>query len=849
MLIGLHVRYCILLILNCLINKLALKLNLMKKKISPAILLILLTIAFVVVIAVSQTKQPPDPFINELSQTAISTEGVCPPFYLLTEDADTINPVKGLNSDKPYSAKQTCGKCHDYDKITEGYHFQQGKGEKLPEKTADRYQWASTPGNYGGNWCSPAPLYKYLSKKNNDGSRMMDMTSFDFVVSCGKCHPGGGSLEYDRDGFRYDKVMADITKGFVSGGNNNFDGDYFKARWLESGVIEADCFLCHMPEYDNNERIKHLDKFNFRWAATAGSGLAEVTGSVKDNIPVKVIYNKSLFSNDGKIEPHIVKEPRDKACLWCHAKPGWKKRGANFRTRTDVHLRAGLKCVDCHPAGTSSDNELIQGKEVHQFGKGDDPGGHVRDDLDNTGRSCLDCHETGYLGATVAKHKGLPPLHLERIACQTCHIPERTVKSAQFVASDVFNPGTKIPTKGKHLWTFYDPEMKYWNHYGDLEMMGYDDKPTDIFKPTLALYKGKIYPVNRVHTAWPAIKIEGQAGLMQPKMGDIYKMWTNHMADTSIYPELSKITDNNGDGVIEVNRPEEIDALIESITQMLEETKYPMEGKKVVWVINDRVFTSGTEYHQIEKESWEASPYGNIHTYNHDIYPAKAAIGSNGCSDCHSSNSSFFFSPVVQYPFDEKANPVYISQSEIMGYNGKPRIYESAAATTGSFFYWLTVIVMVFLIIHIVLDLISHRRKRKAETEISFEKGIQSKETYQRFDVHFLAQHLLLIISVFILVISSVFIFGARYPGAHWASVLTGSLGGIDFWRIIHRIGAILFIILCLYHLVYIVIHPEGRYNFKHLLPGWNDFQHLGQNLMWFFGLRNKPPHFGRFTY
>jgi hypothetical protein len=34
-------------------------------------------------------------------------------------------------------------------------------------------------------------------------------------------------------------------------------------------------------------------------------------------------------------------------------------------------------------------------------------------------------------------------------------------------------------------------------------------------------------------------------------------------------PQLAKITDDNNDKVIEVNRPEEIDALIASISKML----------------------------------------------------------------------------------------------------------------------------------------------------------------------------------------------------------------------------------------------------------------------------------------
>ncbi len=608
--------------------------------------------------------------IQRVEQTGY-VHDVCPPFHLLDENGQIIDPVKGINSDKPYSPKQTCGKCHDYEKITEGYHFTQGQGEYPTPDMIERCLWVTSPGNYGGTWCSPAPLYSYLSPKDNSNPKLMDMTSFSFItVGCGACHPGGGSMEYDREGKRYDHWMNDPLSGFISGGDNNFDGDYYKARWSETGVLEADCLLCHMPSYSTKNRGQALASLNFKWAPVAGAGFASVHGSIADNTPVHVEYNAELFNPDGTISPHIVREPRNEACLSCHAKPGWKKRGANFQPRTDVHLRAGLKCVDCHPAGSASDDPRINGREMHQFAKGDDPGGQVRNDLDNTCLDCASCHITGKLGAPVAKHQWLPPLHLDEIACQTCHIPERAVKAALVQAGDVFNPGAKIPTRGKHLWTFYGPDMKYWNHYGDLEMMGYDDKPTGMYKPVLARYKGKIFPVNRVHSAWPAIEIDGEQGLMQPKMSDIHAMWTAHQSDPSNYPDLKNIIDHTGDSIPEINAPEEIDALIRSVTAMLSDKEYPMDGKRVVWVMNDRVYSSGTEFRLIDKHEWEASPYGNVHKYNHDVYPARAALGVNGCTDCHGSSSDFFFASIVTYPFGENGHPVKDAQYKILGLSG-----------------------------------------------------------------------------------------------------------------------------------------------------------------------------------
>jgi cytochrome b subunit of formate dehydrogenase len=777
--------------------------------------------------------------------------GVCPPFYLKDEAGNVIDPVHNLNADKPYSPKQTCGAagCHDYSRITEGFHFTQGQREQPTPAQRERYQWVSTPGNYGGNWCSPAPLYRYLSPKHNTSPRTMDMTSFSFITAgCGECHPGGGPVEYDRAGNRYDEFMRDERNGLTSGGDNNFDGDYYQARWSETGVLEADCMICHQPEYNNAERIKQLKALNFRWAPTVAAGWGTVTGSIKGNPSVKVVYNKSLFDPDGKISPHIVREPRNDACLFCHAQPGWKKRGTDFAIRTDVHIRAGLRCVDCHPAGSKAVDGRIRGKEIHQFGKGDDPGGHVRDDLDDTGLSCDYCHTNGNMGAPIAKHKQLPPLHLDRIACQTCHIPERAVKPAQFQASDVFNPGTKIPSKGKYLWVFYGPDMQYYNHYGNMEMMGFDDKPTDPFKPVLAKYKGKIYPVNRVHSAWPGIEVDGKPGLMQPLMSDIYGMWTAHFKDPARYPELAKIKDDNGDGVIEVNQPDEIDALLAAVTHMLTATGYPMVGKRVIWAMDDRVYTSGTEFRTIPKEEWEASPYANVHKYNHDVYPAKAALGSKGCSDCHGRKSNLFFATVVRYPFDGEAKPITDPQFKLLGYNGKPQIYSSAAKSIAAFFRWLTIVIMAGLFIHIILDFIARLRLRRAgKLE---EPDLNADDTaYQRFNIHYLTQHLLLIIGVVLLVVSSIFLWGLRYSGASWAASLTGALGGIDFWRIVHRGGAMVLIFASFYHIIYSLVHPEGRRDFVLMMPTGQDLRDCTQNVLWFIGMRKERPRFGRFSY
>lgn len=670
-----------------------------------ALLLCLSLILIIGLTSVLLSAQPGEQTLSPLPAKRV--EGVCPPFHLLDETGAIIDPVNGLNADKPYSPAKTCGKCHDYEKITQGFHFQQGKGEAPTADQEARCAWASTPGNYGGTWCSPAPLYRYLSDKQNDSPARMDMTSFTFITAgCGSCHPGGGPMEFDREGIRYDHWMADPASGLQTAADNNFDGDYYQARWSETGVVEADCLICHLPQYKMSVRNKELAKLNFRWLASAGGGFARISGSVSEGTPVSVAYDMTAFNADGTFALHLVREPRNEACLACHEKPGWKKRGANFSPRTDVHLRAGLKCVDCHPAASSAEDERIRGKEVHQFAKGDDPGGHVRDDLDNTVRDCDSCHGTGKMGAPIAHHRWLPPLHLEKIACQTCHIPERNVKAAHLVASDVFNPGARIPDKGKHLWTFYGPDMRYWNHYGDLELMGYDDKPTDPYRPELARYKGKIYPVNRLHSSWPALRIGGSTALMQPKMGAIYQMWSEHRKNPESWPRLAEIGDDDGDGVIEINRPQEIEALIASIDALLRATGYPMENTQVVWVLNDRVYSSATTFETIPLRDWEAAAFGNVHKYNHDVYPARAALGSTGCIECHHPDSPVFFAAVANTPFGTDGQPETRPQFEVMGVDNLSATVGAWRETYGKpILYGLLIVLFCSLIIFIGMSI------------------------------------------------------------------------------------------------------------------------------------------------
>jgi formate dehydrogenase gamma subunit len=362
----------------------------------------------------------------------------CPPFNLRDKDGEIINPIKGegrnplvpkydpetgqlLNPDqlrgvgKPVSTRQTCGMCHPYDEITMGYHFQMGRGQMynpVPEARKDKEASpvSQSPGFFG-KW--NIFYQRQLTPWHYDDPQDVDLSPWEWMLECGICHPGGGPAELDRENKPYDEALAADRGGATFFGN----GDYVDQSFDKTGVMEADCFICHLEGYEYSVRVQEIKKLNFEFAATAGANLGYIFGSVRNGQEPKVYYNTSKFQPDGKILMHIQR-PDDKSCQSCHNISTAQKRGNDWHNNyvQDVHSEQGMECIDCH-----------QGNMGHNFQKGESSSQSVRDDLDGTMLSCEKCHDEAEMGAPEWKeaHDWLPALHLERIDCTGCHITHR----------------------------------------------------------------------------------------------------------------------------------------------------------------------------------------------------------------------------------------------------------------------------------------------------------------------------------------------------------------------------------------------------------------------------------------
>lgn len=357
------------------------------------------------------------PLVPMLFMWALSAGAQHPAINLLDASGEVIDPIHGINDQAPFSTRQTCGQCHDYDTITQGYHFQMGWNTISDDfGRAEGRPWSLSNG-FMGRWYPYA--FRQLAKKVNRSADEIDMTTYEFVgfsaaargePPCGACHPGGGGLEFDRDGNRYDEHQAAHPELAQS-----LDGDYHNAQWDKSGVVEADCLLCHLRGYDFRARIQQLTQGNYRWAVVAGSRLGTVRGAVRRGQTPTVLYEPRLFNRDGTITLEMSWPPPDDNCVFCHSRSDVKKRGFSWNDyfNPDIHNQQRISCAACHPGGLE-----------HRFAKGHEPAFTAAPELDGSMDDCRECHMGGIRGAPRPVHETVRPGHLAKIACESCHIPQ-----------------------------------------------------------------------------------------------------------------------------------------------------------------------------------------------------------------------------------------------------------------------------------------------------------------------------------------------------------------------------------------------------------------------------------------
>jgi formate dehydrogenase gamma subunit len=659
-----------------------------------------------------------------LALTASPVLAQHPAITLLDNNGDFIDPINGENASAPFSTKQTCGMCHDYDVITEGYHFQMGWDTVADDFGVAKGRPWSLSNGFLGRWYPYA--YRQLAKKVNSHPDEIDLTVYDFVgfsspgrgePPCGACHPGGGGFEFDRDGNRYDEHLAENPELAES-----LDGDYYRSHWVESGVVEADCLVCHLEGYDFEARADQLASGNYRWAVVAGSRLGVVEGSVRRGGAPTVTYETRLFNVDGTITLDMSWPPPDQNCMNCHGASDVKKRGFSWNDifNPDIHNQQGVSCTACHPAGLD-----------HQIAKGDEPAFTVAPEHDGSNKNCEECHSEGYLGAPVPEHPSIRPSHLEKIGCESCHIPQLNRAAAH-------------------------------GHETTTGRLDFHLRPTDAEEAgALGL--------------WLPDSERRSDGKIRPMNHFLAVFWGNRDADGLIYPlflreqkkgwELfaDQVEDDDSDGHQEVNRDEEIVAGLRALTTSLAGTAR-FEQVRPVFI------RSGMSYEldddgTLQKSALAGTPLEGASSVNfaitHNTAPTRMALGSGGCGDCHDKGTHFFMGQRTIDLHGPDGTPVTRANGFFLGCRPFAFFVNSLHQRIISPYIGPVIIIVVFLL---VAHYHSYGPKR-----ITFDPY---SEEIQRFNLAERATHLIRLISFVVLAVTGLIM---AFNLSLWQSLLFGS--------------------------------------------------------------------------
>lgn len=577
------------------------------------------------------------------------------PVHLIDMYDDEVGVVRPDDQPlMPFSTKQTCLPCHDYDSISSGWHF----------NAADP---KINPGRPGQPWILVDPMtatqipVSYRDWPGLYHPEEIGLTPWYFVQKFGRHIPGGGVGE-----------------------NGESDPPELIMRWMVSGKLEINCLSCHDGDasHDQAEYAEQVIRQNFRWAATASSGFAHVSGSARDmpdhydvysggvgdhprKIPPTVEYTEGTFNSMGKVFFNIVRKIPNERCYFCHStKYIGKFKSERWEFQEDIHLKSGLNCVDCHRNGL--DHAIIRGYE----GEAQITGNRAIASF-----SCKGCHmlestipspEAGQLGAPEPKHVGIPVIHFEKLSCTACH-------SGPWPSKESYG----VKTSRAHVLGVQGAPKS-------------DEAVPHIVGPVFAIQEnGKLAPHKLFFPSfW--VFMEGDSlipvslEMMRPIAYNVISQDT--LTDSTNFARIRSGTWPN------LTQQQVLEILKRLVSE--DSTKDPG------FVNRGKLYCIDESGELVTKDHPAAQPC--MWAFAHDVRPASQSLGSRGCEDCHSLNSAFLFGKVTVHSLLPHEKPVTESMSSFQKLG---LIYPGLFALSFFLRPWLKIFLLVCCLILLALVL------------------------------------------------------------------------------------------------------------------------------------------------
>jgi cytochrome b subunit of formate dehydrogenase len=233
-------------------------------------------------------------------------------------------------------------------------------------------------------------------------------------------------------------------------------------------------------------------------------------------------------------------------------------------------------------------------------------------------------------------------------------------------------------------------------------------------------------------------------------------------------------------------------------------------------------------------------------TYVDSYHGLKAKAGKvnvANCASCHGSHRILpSTDPTSSIHRDNLRSTCGECHPDISAELASVSVHETAAGIKTGWprfftvlYYWMISITIGLMALHCLGDWVRHIRI------------MEEKPFVIRMNVNETMQHWVLAVSFIVLVISG---FSLRFSEAWWVQLLFGWGGGEGFIirGQVHRVAAVIFVVYCVWHLLYLFTRRGWRW-FKDMLASPRDLVHIRQSALFFLGARVERPPFGRFSY
>ncbi len=256
-----------------------------------------------------------------------------------------------------------------------------------------------------------------------------------------------------------------------------------------------------------------------------------------------------------------------------------------------------------------------------------------------------------------------------------------------------------------------------------------------------------------------------------------------------------------------------------------------------------------------EKYGFKANSYQTYEESYHGLALSGGSVAVANCASCHGVHnikpSSDPTSTINKNNLEKTCGSCHPGADKIF-IEGK--IHVTVNKKSEPILYWISTIYILLIVsviggmfLHNTIDFVKKSKIKKLKQEGKIVEETHGHSLYLRMTVNERIQHATMALSFIILVITG---FMLVYPNAWWVSYIRDlSNDAFQYRSWIHRIFAVIMILVSFYHIYYVSFTQRGRQLIKDLFPNLKDFTDAIGVARYNLGASKIKPKLYRFSY